>query len=75
MNAIIGCRCEKREFDCKGPHGIKNRNSKGIEALNLLTMHNMLATSTFFFINITLLRRASMVKTHLIILIIGFQIQ
>ena len=48
MNANIGCRREKREFDCMGPHGIKIRNSKEIEVLNLLTMHNMFASSTFF---------------------------
>ena len=48
MNTKIWCRREKNEFDCIGPHGIKNRNSKGIEALNLLTMNNLFASSTFF---------------------------
>ena len=48
MNANIGCRHVKKEFDCIGPNGIKNRNSKGIEAINLLIMHNFFASSTFF---------------------------
>ena len=48
MNANIGFRRENNEFDCVGSLGIKNRNSKGVEALNLLTMHNMFASSTFF---------------------------
>ena len=48
MNANIRCRREKSEFDCMGPYGVKHRNSKGIEALNLLTMHNLFASSTFF---------------------------
>ena len=44
---MLGVIAEKK-IDCIGPHGIKNRNSKGIEALNLLTMYNRFASLTLF---------------------------
>lgn len=48
MNANIGCRGKNDEFSCITPHGYKNWNSKGTEAINLLNMHNLFASSVFF---------------------------
>ena len=48
MNANIGCKNINDKFSCIGKHGFKNRNSKGTEAINLLNMHNLFASSTFF---------------------------
>ena len=39
----------KKWFYCIGYYGIKNRNLKGIEAINLLTMHNLFVSSIFFY--------------------------
>ena len=64
----------KDEFSCIGTHGHKHRNSKGTEAINLLNMYNLFATSLFFDIKTILLGRALMVRTLHIIWINGFLI-
>ena len=46
MNASLGVRTDKK--DIIGNHGLKKRNTKGEEALNLLRSHKFYATTTFF---------------------------
>ena len=46
MNASLGVRTDKK--DIVGNHGLKKRNMKGEEALNLLRSHKFYASSTFF---------------------------
>ena len=48
INANIGCKGINDEFSYIGKHGFKNQNSKGIEAIYLLNLHNLFAPSTFF---------------------------
>ena len=46
MNASLGVSTEKKYII--GNHGLKKRNKKGEEALNLLRSHTFYTSTTFF---------------------------
>ena len=49
INANIGIRYESSELSSIiGPHGFDNRNDKGVWALQLLALQDLMVTNTFF---------------------------